>query len=182
MLVVLGAVQHALELLDERLPPLRVGPAQQLLGFLPRQLEAVQGRADRLATAEAAEALTHQQHQPLEGDARRWVGPFYGWRGRRALGGADGVTKSRRNLCAKGGSAAGAAKPESIRTLGVIGVHPTHDGLGMASSARGHARGATALRDLVEGERALAGAGMRRAHRQVAQVLGCPTPARIINA
>jgi len=36
MLVALGALQHALELLDERLPPLRVSPAQQLLGLLPR--------------------------------------------------------------------------------------------------------------------------------------------------
>src|SRR5215210_7284979 len=48
VLIALGAVQQALELLDERLPPLRVSSAQQLLGFLPRQLEAVQGRADRL--------------------------------------------------------------------------------------------------------------------------------------
>src|SRR4051812_23380684 len=38
MLVALGAVQHALELLDKRLSPLRIGPAEQLLGLLPRQL------------------------------------------------------------------------------------------------------------------------------------------------
>jgi hypothetical protein len=49
--IALGAGQHALELLDERLSPLRVGPAQQLLGLLPRQLEAMESRADRLATA-----------------------------------------------------------------------------------------------------------------------------------
>src|SRR5215210_4831808 len=41
MPIALGTIQHALELLDERLSPLRVGPAQQLLGFLPRQLEAM---------------------------------------------------------------------------------------------------------------------------------------------
>src|SRR5215207_8728718 len=49
MPIALGAIQHALELLDEGLPSLRAGPAQQLLGFLPRQLAAVQGRTDRLA-------------------------------------------------------------------------------------------------------------------------------------
>src|SRR3954452_24714509 len=38
MLVALGAVQHALELLDKRLSPLRIGPADQLLGLLPRHL------------------------------------------------------------------------------------------------------------------------------------------------
>src|SRR5215210_2014668 len=103
MLVALGAGQQALELFDKGLPPLRIGPAQQLLGFLPGQLEAVQGRSDCLAAAEAAKALTHKQHQPLEGPPRRRVGPFYGWGGRRALGGADRVTKRRRDLCAKGG-------------------------------------------------------------------------------
>jgi hypothetical protein len=41
VLVALGAGQNILELLDERLPSLRIGPAEQLLGFLPRQLEAV---------------------------------------------------------------------------------------------------------------------------------------------
>src|SRR6187200_811723 len=57
MPIALGALQHALELLDERLPPLRVGPAEQLLGLLPRQLAAVQDRADRLATAPQPKAL-----------------------------------------------------------------------------------------------------------------------------
>ena len=74
--VALGAGQQALELLDKGLPPLGVGPSQQLLGFLPGQLEAVQSRADGLATAAAAEALAHIQHQPREGLARRRVGPF----------------------------------------------------------------------------------------------------------
>src|SRR3954447_17195918 len=103
MPIALGAIQHALELLEERLPPLRVGPSQQLLGFRPRQLAAVQGCADRLAAAAAAEALAHRQHQPLQGPARRWVGPLSGWGGGRTLGGADGVSKRRRNLSAKGG-------------------------------------------------------------------------------
>src|ERR1044071_3164868 len=103
MPIALGARQHALELLDERLPPLRVSPAEQLLGFLPRQLEAVQGRADRLTAAEAAEALAHKRHQPLECEAGRRVGAFYGRSGCPALDGADGITKRRCDLRAKGG-------------------------------------------------------------------------------
>src|SRR3954469_1269895 len=62
MPIVLGAVQQALELLDKGLPSLWVGPAEQLLGFLPRQLAAVQSSPDCLATAAAAEVLAHIQH------------------------------------------------------------------------------------------------------------------------
>ena len=76
MLVALGAVQHALELLDERLSLLRIGPAQQLLGFLPRQLEAVQGRSDRLATAPQPEPVAHPANEAAQRPARRGVGPF----------------------------------------------------------------------------------------------------------
>src|SRR3954452_24151891 len=103
MLVALSPGQNIPELLDKGLPPLQIGPAQQLLGFLPRQLAAVQNSPDRLAAAEAAEALAHRQNQPLQGPARRWVGSFSGWGGGRTLGGADGVSKRRRNLSAKGG-------------------------------------------------------------------------------
>jgi hypothetical protein len=61
----------------------------------------VQGCADRLAAAAAAEALAHRQHQPLQGPARRRVSSFSGWGGRRTLGGADGVSKRRCDLRAK---------------------------------------------------------------------------------
>src|SRR3954451_9345486 len=103
MPIALSAGQNIPELLDKGLPLLRIGPAEQLLGRLPRQLEAVQGCADCLATAKAAEALTYIQHQPLQGPARRRVGSFSGWSGRRTLGGADGLTKRRCDLRAKGG-------------------------------------------------------------------------------
>src|SRR5215210_6993917 len=89
MLVTLGAGQHIPEPLDKGLPPLRIGPSQQLLGLLPRQLEAVQGRADRLATAPQPEALAHPANEAAQRPARRWIGPFYGRRRGRALGGAD---------------------------------------------------------------------------------------------
>src|SRR4051812_14022462 len=89
MSIALGALQHALELLDERLSLLRVGPAEQLLGFLPRQLAAVQDPADRLATAQQAEALAGPADHAAQRPARRRIGPFYGGGGRRALGRAD---------------------------------------------------------------------------------------------
>src|SRR5829696_6180631 len=113
MPIALSAGQHASELLDERLSPLRIGPAEQLLGFLPRQLAAVQGCADRLAAAAAAEALAHRQRQPLQGPARRWVGSFSGWGGGRTLGGADRLTKRRCDLRAKGGRPPVRRKPSA---------------------------------------------------------------------
>src|ERR687886_1611933 len=82
MSIALGTVQDALELLDERLPSLRVSPAQQLLGFLPRQREAVQDRADRLAAAHQPEALAHPAGQAAPRPGRCGVGPFWGWGGR----------------------------------------------------------------------------------------------------
>jgi hypothetical protein len=81
----------------------------------------------------------------------------------------------------KGTAPAGAAERQGVRTLGVAGVPPAHHGLRMASRARSYARGAPALCDLDEGERALTGAGVRRAQGQGSQALRCLTPARIVN-
>src|SRR3954462_14570940 len=89
MSIALSAGQNLLELLEERLSPLRVSPAQQLLGLLPRQLAAVQGRADRLAPAHEPEALAGPADQAAQRPARGWIGPFDGAGGRRALGRAD---------------------------------------------------------------------------------------------
>src|SRR3954466_7363593 len=94
MLVALGSREQVSNSLDERLSPLRVGPAQQLLaqqllGFLPRQLEAVQGRADRLATAPQPEALAGPRDKAAQRPARRWISPGSGRRRGRALSGAD---------------------------------------------------------------------------------------------
>jgi hypothetical protein len=76
MSIALSAGQNILELLEERLSPLRVGPAQQLLGLLPGQLEAVQSRADRLAAAHQPEPLADPADQAVQRPARRGVGPF----------------------------------------------------------------------------------------------------------
>src|SRR3954463_8565875 len=93
MLVALGSREQVSNSLDERLSPLRVGPAQQLLaqqllGFLPRQLEAVQGRADRLATAPQPEALAHPANEAAQRPARRWISANDGRHRGRALSGA----------------------------------------------------------------------------------------------
>src|SRR5829696_7008001 len=103
MLVALSAGQHALELLEEGLPVLRVGPAEQRLGFLPRQREAVQSSPDRLATAHQAEALARPIDEAAQGPAWRGVGPFYGWGGRPALGCADHLAAFGFTLWAKKG-------------------------------------------------------------------------------
>src|SRR5215203_3268052 len=103
MSIALSAGQNILELLDERLSPLRVGPAQQLLGFLPRQLEAVQSSPDRLAAAPQPEPLADPADEAVQRPARCWIGPNYGRCRGRALGGADGLTKRRCDLRAKGG-------------------------------------------------------------------------------
>ena len=76
MAIALSAGQNILELLDKGLPPLRVGPAQQLLGLLPRQLAAMQGFSDRLAAAPQPEALADPADQAAQGPAGRGVGSF----------------------------------------------------------------------------------------------------------
>jgi hypothetical protein len=101
--VALGIGQHVLELLDKRLPPRRVGPAEQLLGLLPAQAQAVQGGADRLAAADPAEPLAHPADQALERPAGCRIGAGYGWGGGGAPSGADGLAKAGFEAGAKGG-------------------------------------------------------------------------------
>jgi hypothetical protein len=93
MPIALGAVQQALEALDKGLPPLRVGSAQQLLGFLPGQLEAMQRRTDRLAAAPQAEPLADPTDEAAQRPAGGWIGPGSGRRRGRTLGGADRLTE-----------------------------------------------------------------------------------------
>src|SRR3954453_9091081 len=89
MPIALSAGQNILELLDERLSPLRVGPAQQLLGFLPRQLAAMQGFSDRLATTPQPKPITHPANAAAQLPARRWISAHDGRRRDHALSGAD---------------------------------------------------------------------------------------------
>jgi hypothetical protein len=103
MPIVLGTGEQPLELLDKGLPPLRISPAEQLLGFLPRQLEAVQGGADRLAADAEAEALTHPADQALEGPARSRIGALYGRSSGAVLGGAHELAETGLDVGTKGG-------------------------------------------------------------------------------
>ena len=103
MPITLSAGQNILELLDERLPPLRVGPAQQLLGFLPRQLAAMQGFSDRLAAAPQPEALADPANEAAQRPARRRISANDGWGGGRALGRADRLAEFGFALRAKKG-------------------------------------------------------------------------------
>ena len=77
-----------------RVSLLRIRAAEQLFGLLPRQREAVQGRPDGLATDAEAEALAHERHQALKGEAGSRIGAVYGRRGRCTLGRAHDLTKT----------------------------------------------------------------------------------------
>ena len=103
MPVVLGTRQQAPDLLDEGLPASRVSPAEQLFGLLPRQPQATEGSADRLAAAGAAERLAHPADQAPQGPAWHRVGPGYRRRRRGVLGGADDLPEAGLDLGAKGG-------------------------------------------------------------------------------
>src|SRR3954468_8930066 len=103
MPIALSAGQNILELLEERLSPLRIGSAQQLLGFLPRQLAAMQGFSDRLAAAPQPEARAHPADQAAQRPARRRISANDGRRGGRALGGADRLAEFGFALRAKRG-------------------------------------------------------------------------------
>jgi hypothetical protein len=81
----------------------------------------------------------------------------------------------------KGAAAARAAERKRVGAALIIGVHPIHDGVGPPTRAPGHLGGAAVLGDVKQSQRPLTGAGMRRAQSQVAQILRCLTPARVIN-
>ena len=61
----------------------------------------------------------------------------------------------------KGTAAARAAERERVGAALVIGVHPLHHRVSPPACAPGHLGGAAVLGDVKEGERPLAGAGMR---------------------
>src|SRR3954454_14674557 len=79
MAVVLGTGQDILDPLDKGLPVLRIGPAEQLFGLLPRQSQTMQGGTDRLPAAGPAEPLAHPAGQTAQRPARRRIGSGYGW-------------------------------------------------------------------------------------------------------
>ena len=81
----------------------------------------------------------------------------------------------------KGTASARAAERERVGAALIIGVHPIHHGVSPPACAPGDLRGTAVLGDVEQSERPLTGAGVRRAHSQVAQILWRLTPARIVN-
>jgi hypothetical protein len=63
----------------------------------------------------------------------------------------------------------------------IVGVQPPHHGLGMASRAFGHTRGAITLGDLVKGEKALAASDMGGVQGPLAQVRHRLAPTVMVN-
>lgn len=87
--VTLGAVQQGAEPSDEGSPSFGMGAAEQLLGFLPRPVQPVQGRADGFAAAQAAKPRLHKADQPLQRSAGFRVGAGDGRRSCFLLGCPD---------------------------------------------------------------------------------------------
>src|ERR1700761_926175 len=101
--VALSAGQQVLHLSDKGLPLCGIGPTEQLLGLLPGQIQAMQGRSDRLATTAQAKALAHPADQAPQRPPRRGIGTCYRGYGSRALGGAENGIQFGCDARAKGG-------------------------------------------------------------------------------
>jgi hypothetical protein len=178
MAVVLGPGQQILDLLDKGLPALRIDPAEQLFSLLPRQSQALQGGADRLATAGPAEPLAHPADQTAQGPARRRIGAGSAadrWAARTVSPRAASISGQR-------GAAAGALIGQRLRAAGVVEMQPLHPRLRVTVRALGNAGGAALLSDFIERQKALAGARMGRARRQPTQIRRRLAPPRMVNA
>ena len=141
----------------------------------------MKGGADRLPATGPAEPLAHPADQTAQRPARRRIGASYG-RGRGgALGGTDRLAKAGFDLRAKGGAAAGALIGQRLGAAGVVEMQPLQHRLRVTVCALGNARGAALLSDLIERQKALAGARMGRAHRQPTEIRRRLIPSRMVN-
>ena len=140
----------------------------------------MQGGADRLPAAAPAELLTDPANQTAQRPARRWIGSGYRRGCGGALGGTDRLAKAGFDLRARGG--AGALIGQRLGAAGVVEMQPRHHRLRVTVCALGNARGAALLSDLIERQKALAGAPMGRAHRQLTEIRRRLVPSRKLNA
>jgi hypothetical protein len=173
--MVLGTGEEILDLFDKGLPALWVGAAEQLFGLLPRQSQSMQGSADRLPAAGPAEPLAHPANQT----AQRGGGSA------PAMGRAAAVRWAARTVSPRPASISGqrgAGALISQRLGGVVEMQPLQHRLRVTARPLGNARGAALLSDLIERQKALAGARMGRAHRQPTQIRRRLAPSRILNA
>jgi hypothetical protein len=155
--MVLGTGEEILDLFD--MPALRIGAAEQLL--LPRQSQSMQGSADRLPAA--GPPLAHPANQT----AQRGGGSA------PAMGRAAAVRWAARTVSPRPASISGqrgAGALISQRLGGVVEMQPLQHRLRVTARPLGNARGAALLSDLIERQKALAGARMGRAHRQPTQI------------
>src|SRR3954470_3402181 len=133
MLLIPGAIQQRANLPNESLPPLGIGTPEQLPGFLPRQIQPPQRRADGFATAPATEPLSHKCHQALERQTRRRIGPGDRWFGRFLLSRADLFTQRGLDSPAKAGAGTGVLIPQRLGTMFIVSVQPIHHSLRVAT-------------------------------------------------
>src|SRR3954452_10256723 len=82
----------------------------------------------------------------------------------------------------QGGAATGALIGQRLGAAGVVEMQPLHHRLRVTARLCGNPRGATLLSDLIERQKALAGARVGRAHRQLAEIRRRLAPSRRLNA
>jgi hypothetical protein len=101
--LVARTVQQRANLGDESLPLLRLSPAEQLMGLLPRQLEPVQRTADGLAAEAATKLRLRKANQTPQRPAWLYIGSGDRRTGRLALRGTDLLAKRGSDIRTKGG-------------------------------------------------------------------------------
>src|SRR4051794_38030373 len=102
MVLIARTIQQCAELGNESLPLLRISPTEQLVGFLPRQLEPVQCPADGFAAAAAAKLRPHEANQTPRRPTRLYLGSGDRRTGRLALCGANLLAKRGGDIGTKG--------------------------------------------------------------------------------
>ena len=103
MALIARTVQQRADLGDESLPFLWVSATEQLVGFLPRQLEPVQRAADGFAAEAAAELLPHEANQTPQRPAWLYISPLNRRTARLAVRGANLLAQRGGDIGAKGG-------------------------------------------------------------------------------
>jgi hypothetical protein len=134
----------------------------------------MQGGADRLAAAGPAEPLAH----PADQTAQRGGGSA------PATGGAAADRWAARTVSPRLASISGQRGGRCADSLGaadVVEMEPLHHRLRVTARPLGNTRGAALLSDFIERQKALAGARMGRAHRQLTEIRRRLIPSRILN-
>ena len=100
---------------------------------------------------------------------------------RRSVGRHGPSRQDRPRSPGKGGAATGALIDQRLGAAGVVEMQPLHHRLRVTARPLGNTRGAALLSDLIERQKALAGARMGRAHRQLTEIRRRLIPSRMLN-